>query len=85
MAQSLLPMLTRAMKLVTTDDKKTEIAEYHRAHHFTRREKPRLEVQHTGMDMLDHIVLTFVFAENKRREREARARAARSGGGGGAD
>ena len=76
-------MVTRAMKLVTTDEKKTEIAEYHRAHHFTRKEKPRLEVQQTGMDMLDHIVLTFVFAENKRREREARARAARSGGSGG--
>ena len=69
------------MKLVTTDEKKTVIAEFHRAHHFMRREKPRLEVQPAGMNMLDYIVLTFVFAENKRRERERRAKS--SGGGGG--
>jgi len=70
------------MKLVTTDEKKTVIAEFHRAHHFKRREKPRLEVQPAGMDMLDHIVLTFVFAENKRRERETRMKAGKGGGGG---
>jgi len=58
------------MKLVTTDEKKTVIAEFHRAHYFTRKEKAKLEVQPAGMVMLDHIVLTWMYAENKRRERE---------------
>jgi len=57
-------------KLVTTDEKKTEIAKFHRAHYITKKQKPRLEVQQAGMDMLDYIVLTFVLAEQKRRERE---------------
>ena len=52
------------------DDKKTEIAKFHRAHYFTKKQKARLEVQPAGMEMLDHIVLTFVFVESKRRERE---------------
>ena len=47
------------------------IAEFHRAHHITKKRKARLEVQPAGMRMLDYIVLTFVFAEHKRREREA--------------
>ncbi|KAF9784308.1 hypothetical protein BJ322DRAFT_1109031 [Thelephora terrestris] len=67
-------------KLVTADDKRTLIAEFHRAHHFTKKQKARLEVQPAGMDMLDHIVLTFVFAEQKRRERETRARSGHGGG-----
>ena len=71
--------LNRVVKLVTADDKKA-IAEFHRAHHFTKKQKARLEVQPAGMDMLDYIILTFVFAEDKRRERERRAH---SGGGGG--
>ena len=58
-------------KLVTADENKV-VAEFHRAHYITRRQKARLEVQPAGMDMLDHIVLTFVFAEDKRRERERR-------------
>jgi hypothetical protein len=66
--------LNHGMKLVTADEKKTEIAEFHRAHHFRKKQKARLEVQPAGIDMLDHIVLTLVFAENKRRERETRAR-----------
>ena len=70
--------LNRGMKLVTTDEKKTVIAEFHRAHYFTKKRKARLEVQPAGVAMLDYIVLTFVFAENKRRERERRAK---SGGG----
>ena len=73
-------MSNRDFKLVTTDEKKTVIAEFHRAHRFTRKEKPRLEVQPAGMDMLDYIILTFVFADSKRRERERRMR---NGGGGG--
>ena len=69
------------VKLVTADEKKTVIAEFHRAHHIMKKKKARLEVQPAGMNMLDYIILTFVFAENKRRERETRAKS--SGGGGG--
>ena len=69
----------QGMKLVTADEKKTVIAEFHRAHYFRKKQKARLEVHQAGMDLLDDIILTFVFAENKRRERETRARA--SGGG----
>jgi len=58
------------MKLVTNDEKKTVIAEFHRAHYFTRKEKAKLEVQPAGMAMLDYIILTLVYVENKRRERE---------------
>ena len=65
-----LSVLNLVTKLVTADEKKTVIAEFHRAHYIMKRQKARLEVQPAGMDMLDHIVLTFVFAEYKRRERE---------------
>lgn len=58
------------IKLVTADEKKTVIAEFHRAHHITKKRKARLEIQPAGMHMLDYIVLTFVFVENKRRDRE---------------
>jgi len=57
-------------RLVTMDEEKTELAKFHRAHHFTKRQKARLEVQPAGMGMLDHIVLTFVVVECNRRERE---------------
>jgi len=75
--------LSHGMKLVTTDGKKTVIAGFHRAHHFTKKEKVKLEVQAAGMDLLDHIVLTWVFAESKRRDRETRVKAASSSGGDG--
>ena len=71
--------LTHYVKLVTTDDKKTVIAEFHRRHYFTSKQKARLDVQPAGMNMLDYIVLTFVCAERKRRERERRGQ---YGGGG---
>lgn len=70
-------VLNHVMKLVTADEKKTVVAEFHRARYLKKR-KARLEVQPAGMVMLDYIILTFVFAENKRREREARAKS--SGG-----
>lgn len=63
--------LSHVIKLVTTDKKKTLIAEFHPARYLMKRRQARLEVQPAGMDMLDHIILTFVFAENKRRERQA--------------
>lgn len=63
-------MSNRDFKLVTTDEKKTVIAEFHRAHHIIKKRKARLEVQPAGVHMLDYIVLTFVIVENKRRERE---------------
>ena len=78
-----LSVLNRVTKLVTADEKKTVIAEFHRAHYISKKQKARLEVQPAGMDMLDYIILTFVFAEQKRREREARARSGGGGGGGG--
>jgi hypothetical protein len=59
-------------KLVTIDDK-TVIAEFHRPNHITNKQKARLEIQPAGMGMLDYIILTFVFAEQKRRERERAA------------
>ena len=62
--------LNHGMKLVTTDAKKTVIAEFHRAHYFTRKEKAKLDVQPAGMAMLDYIILTWLYVENKRRERE---------------
>jgi len=65
--------LNHCVKLVTTDEKKTVVAEFHRAHHIRKKQKARLEIQPAGMDMLDHIILTFVFVEDKRRQREARA------------
>ena len=58
------------MKLVTADEKKTVIAEFHRAHHLINKQKARLEVQPEGMTMLDWIILTFVYVERKRRQRE---------------
>ena len=63
-------MSNRDFKLVTTDEKKTVIAEFHRAHHIIKKRKARLEVQPAGVHMLDYIVLTFMIVENKRRERE---------------
>jgi len=83
LALPLSSALNHAMKLVTADEKKTVIAEFHRAHYFTKKQKARLEVQPAGMNMLDYIILTFVFAENKRRERETRAKSSGGGGGGG--
>jgi len=73
-ASSVSPALNRGMELVTTDEKKTVVAKFHRAHYFTKKRKARLEVQPAGMGMLDYIVLTFVFVENRRREREAAAK-----------
>ena len=66
-------MLDNSIKLVTMDEKKTVIAEFHPAHHILKKRKARLEIHPAGMHMLDHIVLTFVFAEDKRRQRIARA------------
>jgi hypothetical protein len=62
--------LNRNMKLVTTDEKKTVIAQFHRAHYVVKKKKARIEVQPAGMEMLDYIILTFVFAENGRRDQE---------------
>lgn len=66
-------VLDKSMKLVTMDEKKTVIAEFHRARHVLKKQKARLEIHPAGMHMLDHIILTFVFTEDKRRQRIARA------------
>jgi hypothetical protein len=52
------------------DKKKMVLAKYHRSRSFPKKRKARLEVQPAGIDMLDHIILTFVLAEQKRRERD---------------
>jgi hypothetical protein len=65
--------LNRGMKLVTADEKKTVIAEFHRTCNILKKRKARIEVQPAGMEMLDYIVLTFAYAEYKRRERVRRA------------
>jgi MarR-like DNA-binding transcriptional regulator SgrR of sgrS sRNA len=70
--------LNHGIKSVTADEKKTVIAELHQANRILKKRKARIEVQPTGMEMLDHIVLTFVYAEYKRRKRVSRARS--SGG-----
>ena len=67
--------LNGGRQLVTIDEKKTVIAQFHRAHYFTRREKARLDVQPAGMAMLDYIILTWVMVENTRRDRESAAAA----------
>lgn len=62
--------LNDGMKLVTADEKKTVIAEFHRPNYFVHKQKARLDIQPEGMGMLDLIVVTFVYVERKRRQRE---------------
>ena len=69
LASPLSSTLNHIVKLVTTDEKAV-IAEFHPANYLAKRRKARLEVHPAGMDMLDYIILTFVFVENKRRVRE---------------
>jgi hypothetical protein len=59
-----------SMKLITADEKKTVIAEFHRPNYFIHKQKARLDVQLEGMGILDLIILTFVYVECKRRQRE---------------
>ena len=68
--------LNHDVKLVTTDEEKTVIAEYHRAR---KKQKARFKVHPAGMGMLDSIVLTFVFVEKNRRERETTTKSTFSG------
>ena len=63
-------MLKHGMKLVTADEKKMVIAEFHRPNYLIHKQKARLDVQLEGMGMLDLIILTFVYVERKRRQRE---------------
>jgi len=51
--------LNQGMKLVTADEKKTVVAELHRAHHFKNKQKARLEVHQAGMDILDYIIVVL--------------------------
>ena len=41
------------MKLVTDDEEKTVVAEFHCTHHLLKKQKARLEVQPVGTKMLD--------------------------------
>ena len=65
--------LNHVFQPVTLDENKTVIAQFHRALHFPKKQRARLEVQPEGMNMLDYIILTFVFVEDEHREREKRA------------
>lgn len=61
------------------DGSKTVIAQFHRRN-FMSGQKAYLELTPMAMDMLDHIIVTFVFADKKRRDREKRARYNSAGG-----
>lgn len=54
-------------QLVVDGPDKTLIAQFHGASLF-KREKAYLEVTPAGMGMLDHIVVTFIPVELRRRE-----------------
>jgi len=58
------------LKLVTTDGKKTVIAQFHLPHN---KQKARLEIRPVAMDLFDYIIVTFVFVEQTRAHREAAA------------
>ena len=60
------------MELVTADEKETVIAEFHCPNYLIGKQKGKLEVRAEGMEMLDYIVLTFVYVEYKRRQREGK-------------
>ena len=71
---SLISSPLNGAKLVTSNEKKTVIAQFHCPHYFINKQKAKLEVQAAGMDMLDYIIVTFVFVEQPRKEREAAAK-----------
>lgn len=54
-------------QLTADDPDKTLIAEFHGCKPF-KKMKPYLEVTPAGMDMLDHVVVTFIPVEVRRRE-----------------
>lgn len=60
-------VLNHGLQLVIADEKETEIAKFYRAGCFSKR-KARLEVRPAGMGMLDHIIFTFIYVEQRRRE-----------------
>jgi len=57
----------REPQLVIDDPDKTLIAQFHEASLF-KKEKSYLEVTLAGMGMLDHIIVTFIPVEVRRRE-----------------
>ena len=54
-------------QLVIDNPDKTLIAQFHEASLF-KRNKSYLEVTPAGMDMLDHIIVTFIPVEVRRRD-----------------
>jgi len=56
-------------KLLLDDGSKTVIAQFHSRPALTRK-KPHLEVTPTGMEILDYVILTWIFAEHTRRNRD---------------
>jgi len=57
----------RGPQLVIDDANKTLIAQFHEASWF-KKEKSYLEVTPVGMSMLDHIIVTFIPVEVRRRD-----------------
>lgn len=56
-------------RLVTDDSSETLIAQFYMANLFkSKKEKSYLEVTPAGMAMLDHIIVTFIPVEVRRRE-----------------
>jgi len=55
------------LQLVIDDPNETLIARFHPASLF-KKEKSYLEVTPAGMDMLDHILVTFIPVEVRRRQ-----------------
>lgn len=55
------------LQLVIDDPDKTLIAQFHQASLF-KKEKSYLEVTPVGMAMLDHVIVTFIPVEVRRRE-----------------
>ena len=70
---SLVLNVVHGLKLVTADDKKVVIAQFYRQRWLWKKRTPkaaRLEVQPDGLDMLDEIISTYVFAAKSREDRE---------------
>jgi len=63
---------TSTPKLILDDGSETVVAQFHRQNHIFNKRRAYLEITPKGMEILDHIVLTFVFVEKKRRDRERR-------------
>lgn len=63
------------------DGSQVIIAQFHPQSVIPKKQRAHLEVTPTGMEILDDIILSFVFVEKKRRDRMKRMRNAAIAGG----